>query len=72
MPDERAPDKLAACSLCRAFAQAPPDADHDGWCHLNPPTIITIAPNAGEAKWNPQSFWPEVMNDDWCLKFDAR
>jgi hypothetical protein len=48
------------------------DKQHDGWCHFSPPIMIGMAPTAGQTAINPQPFWPEVMNADWCLQWMAK
>jgi hypothetical protein len=61
------------CSTCAAFVvSGAADGEHDGWCHHNPPQVMATAPVAGETRMNPQFFWPEVMNDDWCLQWAAK
>jgi hypothetical protein len=71
-PEGRAPP-TKLCSTCAAFVvSGSADEQHDGWCHFNPPVMIGMAPTAGQTAINPQPFWPEVMNDGWCMQWVAQ
>ena len=42
-----------------------------GLCRRNPPTLIRVLDDDGEA-WRLEGTWPEVItNDDWCGHFEA-
>lgn len=74
MSDERvAVQKI--CATCAAFVAPEAGAEaieYDGWCRCYPPTVMAIAPTANTTSWTPQSFWPEVKSDDWCLQWAAK
>jgi hypothetical protein len=61
------------CQTCVAFVPSGAPTDGcDGWCHQSPPRVFATMPTAGQTRWVPGSFWPAVLNADWCLQWAAK